>query len=217
MGEYEVSKTFPWQGRITEKVAAVMRMFGLTAETLREKAVCHYCRLHIGTGEIVYISGPSGAGKSVLLEGLQRAVPAEQRVNLTEIPLPADKAVVDCITGDVIGSLRTLSRAGLNDCLCVLTPPAHLSEGQKWRFRLAAAMATGKRFVFADEFCAHLDAVTAAVISYNLRRYAWAGNVTFILAGCREDFLADLQPDVLVLKQLSGPAKVIYKHPKAHQ
>ncbi len=41
MKEYIVSKTFPWAGQITDKVAAVCRMFGLTVEQLSEKAVTY--------------------------------------------------------------------------------------------------------------------------------------------------------------------------------
>ena len=35
--------------------------------------------------------------------------------------------------------------------------------------------------------------------------------MTFVLASCHEDLLMDLQPDVLVMKELSGKTEVIYK------
>jgi hypothetical protein len=35
--------------------------------------------------------------------------------------------------------------------------------------------------------------------------------VTFVLASSHEDTLVDLAPDVLVVKELSGRAQVIYK------
>ncbi len=92
-----------------------------------------------------------------------------------------------------------------------LNQPANLSDGQKYRFRLAAALASGKRFIFADEFCTSLDHITAAVIAYNIQLYAKRNKVTFILASSHEDILLDLAPDVLVVKELSGPAEVIYK------
>ena len=65
--------------------------------------------------------------------------------------------------------------------------------------------------VFVDEFCSQLDRITAAVISYNVCRYAKKHNVTFVLASSHDDILADLQPDTLIIKHLSGPAEVIYK------
>jgi len=211
MATYSISKTFKWQAAVTDKVASVCRMFGLSLGRLTEQCFTHSCRLEIESGDIVYLTGPSGAGKSVLLDELQKAVPAGQKVNLAGIPLPNDKTLIDCIDSDLAGSLRFLSLAGLNDCFCILNQPLNLSAGQQYRFRLAMALAAGKKFVFADEFCSGLDSVTAAVISYRLKRYAKRTGTTFILASSRHDILLDLAPDVLIVNRLSGPVEVIYK------
>jgi ABC-type ATPase with predicted acetyltransferase domain len=211
MATYNVSKTFRWRGTVTDKVASVCRMFGLSLDRLTEQRFTHACRLKINTGDIVYITGPSGAGKSVLLTELEKTVPAGERINLTEIVLPDDKTLIDYIDADLTESLRFLSVAGLNDCFCILNQPANLSADQQYRFRLAMALAAGKKFIFADEFCSELDDVTAAVISYRLWKFAKHTNTTFILASSRDDLLTDLVPDVLVVKPLSGPAQVIYK------
>lgn len=211
MVTYSVSKTFSWEGTISEDSAAVMRMFGLTVERLTERAVSHNCTVEINAGDIIYITGPSGAGKSVLLKELEKLVPACEKVNLNEIKLPRNKTLIDCLDGDFLQSLRLLSTAGLNDVFCVLNQPANLSDGQKYRFRLAMALAAGKKFVFSDEFCCELDRITAAVVAYNIHKFARKAGVTFILAGSHEDILLDLAPDVLVIKGLSGPTQVIYK------
>ena len=110
-----------------------------------------------------------------------------------------------------IEAISLLSYAGLSDVFCMLNAPANLSEGQKYRFRLACALASGKKFIFADEFCSNLDRITAGVIAYNVRRFAKRNNVTFFLASSHEDILADLQPDVLVVKNFTGEAEVTYK------
>ena len=212
MTQYSISKKFFWQGPITEKAAAAMRMFGLSADRLTEGAINHNCQLEIRAGDIVYITGPSGAGKSVLLKELMNKVPDEKIINLNGIELPVDKMLIDCVKGDFLHSLKVLSLAGLNDIYCVLNTPGNLSDGQKYRFRLAMALAAKKQFIFADEFCSNLDRVTAAVISHNVRKFADKHNVTFILASSHDDILVDLAPDVIVTRQLSGPAQVIYKN-----
>jgi ABC-type ATPase with predicted acetyltransferase domain len=214
MPTYSVSKSFRWQGQLTDKVVQVCRMFGLTADRLSEKCVIYDCRMEINNGDIVYITGPSGAGKSVLLKELEKAIPASDRVNLARIKLPRDKTLIDCIEADMLTSLRMLSDAGLNDVFCILNQPANLSEGQKYRFRLAMAMAAEKKFIFADEFCSGLDDITAAVISYNIHKFAKRTGTTFILASSHDDILLDLAPDVLVLKELSDKTQVIYKKKK---
>jgi ABC-type ATPase with predicted acetyltransferase domain len=211
---YSVSKSFHWKGQLTDKVVQVCRMFGLTVDRLRERSVVHNCRLEINEGDIVYITGPSGAGKSVLLRELEKCVPSSDRINLNRKKLPNDRSLIDCFEGDLVRSLKILSTAGLSDCFCILNQPANLSEGQKYRFRLAMALASGKKFVFADEFCSELDRITASVIAYNIHKFAKRTGTTFILASSHDDILLDLAPDVLVEKELSGQTKVIYKQGK---
>jgi len=111
-------------------------------------------------------------------------------------------------------SATETSYAGLSDVFCMLNQPVLLSDGQKWRFRLACGLASGRKFIFADEYCCELDRITASVISYNIHKFARRTGVSFILASSHQDVLADLQPDVLVMKELSGPTNVIYKHSK---
>jgi ABC-type ATPase with predicted acetyltransferase domain len=234
MPTYNISKTFKCQGHISDRAAAVMRMFGLTMDRLAESICAVNCQIEINEGDIVYITGPSGAGKSVLLRELEKTIPALDRVNLNKIELAADKSVIDCIPsalryeghshsslryerhsdGDFMEGLKVLSIAGLNDAVCILNRAINLSDGQKYRFRLAVALSSGVKFIFADEFCSELDRITAAVISYNIQKYAKRTGVTFILASSHDDILLDLSPDVLVVQELSGPAQVIYKRGK---
>jgi ABC-type ATPase with predicted acetyltransferase domain len=208
---YSVSKSFKWRGKITDKVASVCRMFGLTVDRLTERKVNYSCQLQIGDSDIVYLSGPSGAGKSVLLRELEISVPARDRINLDKIKLPDDKTLIDCIDAGLLDSLKILSLAGLNDCFCILNQPRNLSDGQKYRFRLAMALAAKKKFIFADEFCSELDRITAAVISYNIHKFAKRTGTIFILASSHDDILLDLLPDVLITTELSGSIEVIYQ------
>ncbi|HPS55045.1 MAG TPA: ATP-binding cassette domain-containing protein [Sedimentisphaerales bacterium] len=211
MGTYCVSKTFGFDLKLTEKSSQTMRMFGLTVDKLQQSIVTHECKVRIRQGDVVYITGPSGSGKSVLLRELEKKFPSEEKISLQSIKLPSDKSVIDCISGTVVESLKSLSIAGLNDCFCILNRPAYLSDGQKYRFALAQALAADKKVIFADEFCTNLDRITASVIAWNIRKFAKNNEVTFILASCHDDILEDLSPDVLILKSLSGEAEVIYK------
>ena len=211
MSTYNISKSFRWRGTITDKVASVCRMFGLTLDRLNERKINYCCKLQIDDGDIVCLSGPSGAGKSVLLRELEKSIPASDRINLEEIKLPGNKTLIDCIDAGLLDSLKMLSLAGLNDCFCILNQPRNLSDGQKYRFRLAMALAAKKKFIFADEFCSELDRITAAVISYNIHKFAKRTGTIFILASSHDDILIDLSPDVLITAELSGQMQVIYK------
>jgi ABC-type ATPase with predicted acetyltransferase domain len=212
MRKFSVAKQFDVNPQKSERVTTVMRMFGVGIDRLKDQQTTHACTVEVNDGDIVYITGPSGAGKSVLLREMQTVIPDDEKIIIEQIALPADRPAIDCVGGTgTIDGLSLLSYAGLSDVFCMLNAPANLSEGQKYRFRLACALASGKKFIFADEFCSNLDRITAGVIAYNVRRFAKHNGVTFFLASAHEDILADLQPDVLVVKNFAGEAEVTYK------
>ncbi len=213
MRRFSVAKQFEVNPQKSDRVTTVMRMFGVGIDRLKDQRTTHTCTVEVNDGDIVYITGPSGAGKSVLLREMQTAVPDDEKIIIEQIALPADRPAIDCVGGSgTIDALSLLSYAGLSDVFCMLNAPANLSEGQKYRFRLACALASGRKFIFADEFCSNLDRITAGVIAYNVRRFAKRNNVTFFLASAHEDILADLQPDVLVVKSFAGEAEVTYRN-----
>ncbi len=211
MTTYTVSRQFAWQGPLSERAVQVCRMFGLTIDRLTDRAPNHRCAVDIRPGDIVYITGPSGAGKSVLLRELQQCVPASEAIPLSSVELPDDRTVIDCFDDDIVASLRTLSMVGLGDVFSILNRPSRLSDGQKYRFRLARALVSGRPFVFADEFCSELDRITAATLAFNVHRFAKRANLTLVLASARDDILIDLAPDVVIDKGFTGDAEIIYK------
>jgi len=211
MRTYSVEKEFRWCGALSDKVISVMRMFGLDIDRLRSNVVCHRCNINLKAGDICYITGGSGSGKSVLLTELYKLAEPDKRIRLCDIELERGRSLIDCIEGDFFEALRILSRAGLSDVFSVLNEPAKLSEGQKYRYRLAKALSSGKEIIFADEFCSGLDRITAAVISHNIARVARKSGRTFVLASSHDDLLCDLQPDVVVIKHLTGKTEIIYR------
>ncbi|MCD6395602.1 MAG: ABC transporter [Planctomycetes bacterium] len=211
MQTYHISKSFSYRPTLTEKVRSVMRMFGLDVQRLGQGGRRHECTLKLAAGDICYITGASGAGKSVLMDELYGQMPPDQRLRLGDIPIESDKSLVDCIEGDFFSALRVLSRAGLSDAFSVLNEPAMLSAGQKYRYRLARALAGDKRMIFADEFCSTLDRIAAAVISHNIRKIATETSRMFVLASSHDDLLCDLQPDVIVIKHFAGADEIIYR------
>jgi len=188
-----------------------MRMFGLTFQDVQRKAVTCACDVRVSPGDIIYITGASGSGKSVLLAQFKDSIDPEKRICLDDIPLPPSKAVIDCIDGDLCLSLKYLCTAGIGDVFSMLKTPVQLSLGQQYRFRLAQALASGRQFILADEFCSSLDDITAAVIAYKIRSFADSKKVTFILAGTTRRMLLDLAPEAIIEKDFSGPARTIYR------
>jgi hypothetical protein len=97
----------------------------------------------------------------------------------------APLSCVDQFGPDLPHAIDLLNRVGLGEAYTYLQTPHELSDGQRWRLRLAVAihraMAQYGRtrrpgaelasiLLVADEFCAVLDRVSAAVVARSLRR-----------------------------------------------
>lgn len=151
-------------------------------------------------GKILLISGASGSGKSSLLEMIRKTFKRSHVLDLNRIILP-DQPLVDCFGAIPLQQvLGLLSRVGLAEAWGYLRTPAELSEGQRWRLRLALAISRSsterRTMILCDEFCALLDRVTAAVVSRSLRRIVSASGLRAIVATSHDDLLPALLPDL---------------------
>lgn len=101
-------------------------------------------------------------------------------------------------------TMSLLAACGLGEAQLLLRTAAELSDGQRYRFRLACGLARKPRWILADEFTAALDRTLARVIAFNLRKLAARLGVGCLLATTHADILDDLQPDLLVRCRLDG-------------
>ncbi|MBC8105564.1 MAG: AAA family ATPase [Anaerolineae bacterium] len=170
-------------------------------------------------GEIVLITGPSGAGKSSLLRAIRAITKHSVRwIDLHRIE-PPQRAVVDLFgRTSLTRVLEMLSRVGLAEVWTYLRKPRELSEGQRWRLRLAIALlrarapsrarprsqedasphdASPRAVLICDEFAALLDRVTASIVARTLRR-SIASDASALVATSHEDLVGALDPNVVV-------------------
>jgi ABC-type ATPase with predicted acetyltransferase domain len=121
---------------------------------------------------------------------------------------PGDATLIDSFQLSVSETMHLLSSCGLGEAHLMLRTPAELSDGQRYRFRLAMGLAARPRWLAADEFTATLDRTLAKVVAHNIRKLCDRIGCGFLLATTHEDVVADLDPDVHVQCRLDGEIAV---------
>ncbi|MCE5185450.1 MAG: ATP-binding cassette domain-containing protein [Planctomycetaceae bacterium] len=183
------------------RAAELMAAFGISRTQLTKQARRRPLRVEVGAGQIVCIVGAGGAGKTRLLRSLYEQAPANERLLLETIALEKDASAIDCIgqASDTLeNALQAMHRAGLSDVFCMLRAPNKLSTGEQARYRLAKALSSERRLIFADEFTSSLDRVTALAAAFHLRKAATRSGKSFIIASCHEDIIAQLRADTVI-------------------
>jgi len=195
--------------KITPRSIAVAEAFGLGIDAQRRFVVLDNAELKMGPTDIVYITGDSGSGKSVLLRALLQDL-GEEAVNMADVHVDPEKPLIETIGATVQESLELLSRVGLNDAFLFLRTYDQLSDGQKYRYRIAKMVEGGKQWWFMDEFCATLDRDTAKIVAFNLQKLARASGKAAVVATTHSDLFEDLKPSVHVHKRFGKEITVSY-------
>jgi ABC-type lipoprotein export system ATPase subunit/GNAT superfamily N-acetyltransferase len=187
----------------------VSEAFGLGVDEAKTFQVLD-CEITMRAGDVVYITGDSGSGKSVLLRALKADLGAEA-ADMTLCHVASDQPLIETVGQTVEEGLELLSRVGLNDAFLFLRTYDQLSDGQKYRYRLAKLIESGCPWWLCDEFCSTLDRDTAKIVAFNVQKLARALNKTVVVATTHGDLLADLGPDVHVHKRFGKEINVTYQ------
>ena len=207
MTAYLVDKRFHTEVERSDRVLEIAEAFGLGLDD-KEFVVFDNQPLEIEQGDVVYITGQSGSGKSTVLRELATqmadlGVADIDKVELKNVPL------IDQIGASTAEALNLLSIAGLNDAYLFIRKPQELSDGQRYRFRLAKIIESGAKVWVADEFLAVLDRTTAKVIAYNLQKVARKLGATLIVATTHTDMVDDLAPNLYINKRYREKIEIV--------
>jgi ABC-type transport system involved in cytochrome c biogenesis ATPase subunit len=195
--------------RPSERVVAVAEGFGLGLDKWEKFVIYDNVELNLSPKDIVYITGDSGSGKSVFLRALLKDLGPEA-VEMTRVRVDADRPLIETLGRTVEEGLELLSRVGLNDAFLFLRTYNQLSDGQRYRYRLAKLIESGRQWWVMDEFCATLDRDTAKIVAFNVQKLARALGKAVVAATTHTDLFEDLKPSVHVHKRFGKEISVKY-------
>ncbi|MBI2184291.1 MAG: hypothetical protein HYU39_04945 [Thaumarchaeota archaeon] len=211
--EFKVNKTFNTKSATTKRTIDISEAFGIGIDEQKTFTVYKNFTADINPGDITYITGDSGSGKSLLLKELSTAIQNLQEfrgIAPTTEPDP-NEILIEGVGKDTGEAILTLSKTGLNEAFLMLRRYRDLSDGQKYRYRIAKAIDSGKGTWIFDEFCSVLDRTTAKVVAYTIQKAARKHNKTLIVATTHTDLFDELDPSVYIYKQFGNNAKIDYR------
>lgn len=169
-------------------------IFGMEPEQ-GERVYVESFEIDVSAQEIVLFSGMSGGGKTTCLK---QFLAQTGGVLINDITYDQNKMLIEQLGSDERQATEIASYVGLAEAQLFLRYPQELSDGQRYRFILAKAIAEGHKIIGADEYCATLDRVTAKTISFNLRKIVDRYGLIFAAATTHSDIIEDLQPNYFV-------------------
>jgi len=208
-GKFVFNIAYKTAVEMSPRTVAVAEAFGLGIEEEKEFQIYDNVELKIGSKDVVYLTGDSGSGKSVLLKAIKKDLD-DEAVDMADIHPDPDKPLIETVGETVEEGLELLSRVGLNDAFLFLRKYSELSDGQKYRYRIAKLVESGKQWWIMDEFCSTLDRDTAKIVAFNLQKIARKEGKAVIAATTHTDLLGDLNPSVHIHKRFGKEIAVVY-------
>ncbi len=209
MPVYTINRAFDTSVERTPRVLEIAEAFGLGLSD-KKFVVYEDLDLEVNAADVVYITGQSGSGKSLLLKDLsaQMREAGLKVADLNEIEL-ADKPVIDLVGNTTIEATDLLAKAGISDAYIYLRKPGELSDGQRYRLKLAKVMSSDADVWIADEFGAVLDRDTAKAVAYNMAKVARREGKILMVATTHTDLVEELAPNLTVEKRFREKVELI--------
>jgi ABC-type ATPase with predicted acetyltransferase domain len=200
--KYILTKSFTSSVQRTPRVLEIAEGFGLGL-TDKRFVIFDNLEVEVNQGDVVFITGQSGGGKSLALSLLTQIMENRDGLkiaDLNKIELP-NKPVIELVGKTTTEAADILAKAGISDAWIYIKTPNQLSDGQRYRLKLAMLMDTDADVWIADEFGAVLDRVTAKCVAFNMQKVARARGKTLMVATTHDDLTAELGPSLIITKR----------------
>lgn len=203
MTSYIIDRRFNTSVKRTPRVLELAEGFGLGLSD-KEFVIYNNLEIEVEQGDVLYITGQSGSGKSLLLKDLSAKMTEGglKITDLNDVVLDPGVPVIDQMGENTVHATELLAKAGISDAWIYLRLPGELSDGQRYRLKLAKMIENASSDVWiADEFGAVLDRTTAKVIAFNMQKVARALGKTLMVATTHTDLGEELAPSLTITKR----------------
>jgi ABC-type ATPase with predicted acetyltransferase domain len=129
---------------------------------------------------------------------------------MSDVEIDSERPLIDTVGRSVKEGLKLLSKVGLNDAFLFVRRYSQLSEGQKYRYRVAKLVESGAQWWIMDEFCSTLDRDTAKIVAFNVQKLARKLGKAVIAATTHTDLFQDFKPSVHIHKRFGKEINVEY-------
>lgn len=211
-GKFSFNIQYSTAVKLSPRTTAVAEAFGLGVDEEHTFTVLD-TELKIRRDDVVYVTGDSGSGKSVLLRAIKQDLESEA-LDIADVEVEKDTPLIETVGETLEEGLELLAKVGLSDAFLFLRTFNELSDGQKYRYRIAKLMESKAQFWILDEFAATLDRDTAKIVSFNLQKLARQEGRCVIAATTHSDLARDLNPDVHIHKRFGKEIEVNYGRKK---
>lgn len=211
---FNINLSFTQEPILGERSAKVSEAFGVGFNR-REFSIFPDVDIDVRPCDVVLAGGDSGAGKSLLLRELEKRLAQFKHIfgemcTEGDLNIDPDELVIDSIGKNVEEAISYLSFAGLNDAYLFLRKYKELSDGQKYRYKIAKMLSMNKDVLVFDEFCSTLDRETGKGVAFCIQKLVRRAKKTLIVATAHDDLIQDLAPSVLVRKNYGYQTDVTY-------
>ena len=197
---FQISISYKTAAKITPRTLTVAEAFGLGIDKTQSQVLYDNLKLRISPHDIVYITGESGSGKSVLLNHLEKLLRPDT-ASIQNLKIDDSNPIIETVGKTVEEGLTLLCKVGLNDAFLFLRSYRQLSDGQKYRYRIAKLIETKKQYWIMDEFCSTLDRDTAKIVAYNVQKLARQEGKAILAATTHTDLQEDIAPTTHIHKR----------------
>jgi len=209
-GKFVINIAYKTKTDITDRTVAVAEAFGMGISDFQQHVIYDDVELKVGPQDVAYVTGDSGSGKSVLLNAIIRDLKPHEAARMSDVKIDPDKPLIDTVGKTVGEGLELLSKVGLNDAFLFVHRYNQLSEGQKYRYRLAKLIESGAQWWIMDEFCSTLDRDTAKIVAFNVQKLARKLGKAVVAATTHTDLSEDLRPSVHIHKRFGKEIQIKY-------